>query len=101
MGFIVVNHSHQVNMSSTLSAQGRELDRQLDGLPGLAVEREAALAPLTTFRIGGPARWLVEVSTLRGLCRLLPEIERAGVPFWLLGLGSNLLVPDPGGVGQA
>ncbi len=95
-GLIVVNHFYQVNMSGTLSARGHELDRQLDGLPGVAVERGVDLAPRTTFRIGGPARWLVEVSTLRGLRRLLPEIDRAGVPFWLLGLGSNLLVPDAG-----
>lgn len=83
-------------MPSIASERDHELDSRLDALPGLEVVRRADLAPLTTLRIGGPVRWLVEVSTVRGLCRLLPEIDRAGVPFWLLGLGSNVLVPDDG-----
>lgn len=71
-------------------------DRNLAGVAGLTVERRADLAPLTTFRIGGPAWRLAEVSTLRGLVTLLRELDRAELPWWLLGLGSNVLVPDAG-----
>ena len=54
------------------------------------------MAPLTTFRVGGPADWLVtlrsadEVRTVVGLAR-----EHA-VPVTLIGGGSNLLVADEG-----
>ena len=51
----------------------------------------------TTLRIGGPAEWLVEVGSERGAggARRLGRSEH-GEPFHLLGLGSNVLMPDEG-----
>jgi UDP-N-acetylmuramate dehydrogenase len=58
--------------------------------------RDAPLAPLTTFKVGGPADWLLTV-------RSAGEIERAiliahdwRVPVSIIGGGSNLLVADAG-----
>lgn len=79
-----------------MKAGASRLEERLRSVPDLAVERGADLSVHTTFRIGGPAEWLVEVPTLRGLRSLLAAIEGAGVPFHLLGLGSNVLVPDEG-----
>ena len=55
----------------------------------------------TTFRIGGPASYFVtpkDVKELTGIIRLCRE---AGVPYLILGNGSNLLVGDGGFPGVA
>jgi UDP-N-acetylmuramate dehydrogenase len=54
------------------------------------------LAPLTTFRVGGPAEWLVEPRTSEELLAALRIAHAAGVPVTLLGGGSNVLVADAG-----
>lgn len=61
-----------------------------------AVQRDAPLAPLTTFKVGGPAEWLVEVRTADALTRVAAVARRFGVPLTILGGGSNLLVADRG-----
>jgi UDP-N-acetylmuramate dehydrogenase len=60
------------------------------------VEPGAPLAPLTTWRIGGAARWLCRVRTEAALARVLAEASREAVPVALLGMGSNVLVADEG-----
>lgn len=72
------------------------LEKRLSEVPELCLKRSESLASCTTFRIGGPAEWLVEVSTLRSLRGLLSVVEETGAPFCLLGIGSNLLIPDEG-----
>ncbi len=74
----------------------KALEASLSMLPDVRLERSAELAPRTTFRIGGPADFLVEVPTLRSLRALLGLVRTAGTPLYLLGLGSNVLVPDEG-----
>jgi UDP-N-acetylmuramate dehydrogenase len=54
------------------------------------------LAPLTTFRVGGPAEWLAEVETAEELQDLLHAAAATGMPVSLLGGGSNVLVADAG-----
>lgn len=59
----------------------------------LEIRSDVPLAHLTTYKRGGPARWFLEVdgeASLRGLA--VP----AGVPIFVLGRGSNLLVADSG-----
>ena len=57
---------------------------------------EVALAPLTTFRVGGPAQWFVEVRSAAELVDTLRLAHAHGVPVTLLGGGSNVLVSDRG-----
>ena len=60
------------------------------------VRRGAPLAPLTTFKVGGPADWLVDLhggEALRSAVRLAQD---AGLPVTVLGGGSNVLVADAG-----
>ena len=71
-----------------------EIVRRLGDVPGLSVRPGAPLARHTTFRIGGPAELLVTANSERALRRLLAVL--AGAPFQLLGLGSNVLIPDEG-----
>ena len=61
-----------------------------------AIEADAPLAPRTTWRIGGPARYFVRLRTEGALVRVLTEAERTGLPVALLGMGSNVLVADDG-----
>ncbi|MFW6193439.1 MAG: FAD-binding protein, partial [Gemmatimonadota bacterium] len=54
------------------------------------------LAPLTSLRLGGPARWLAscrDVDELRDALRLARERR---LPVLLLGGGSNVVLPDEG-----
>jgi UDP-N-acetylmuramate dehydrogenase len=65
-------------------------------LPASAVEERAPLAPLTTFNVGGPADWLVTISTVEELQAVLTAARDAGIPVTVLGGGSNVVVPDAG-----
>lgn len=50
----------------------------------------------TTFRIGGPADYLVTPNTVEELEQVLAACNAAKEPFFILGNGSNLLVSDAG-----
>jgi UDP-N-acetylmuramate dehydrogenase len=50
----------------------------------------------TTFRIGGPADFLVEVADRHELSGVLALAHREQQPIYMLGRGSNLLVADSG-----
>lgn len=54
------------------------------------------LARHTTYRIGGPARYFVQVSSLGALKSVVQACEAEGIPWIPLGRGSNLLVADQG-----
>lgn len=64
-------------------------------LPG-DVEAEVALAPLTTYRVGGPAAFLVRPRSLDALMTVGRVVAECGVPVLVIGRGSNLLVADVG-----
>jgi len=57
---------------------------------------DAPMAPLTTFRIGGPAALYLEPNDIRDLEAAGEAIARAEIPFAILGKGSNILVADEG-----
>jgi UDP-N-acetylmuramate dehydrogenase len=64
-------------------------------LTGVAKEKEP-LAPHTTFRIGGPADLWVEAKQISELVNWVGQARRNGVPVFILGNGSNVLVLDKG-----
>jgi UDP-N-acetylmuramate dehydrogenase len=57
---------------------------------------EAPLAPLTTWRIGGPAELLVEPVDRDDLILAVQWATEQGIAWRVLGNGSNLLVGDDG-----
>jgi UDP-N-acetylmuramate dehydrogenase len=65
-------------------------------LAGDALERDTPLAPLTTFRIGGPADLLYHADSADALARAVLAARQAGIPYFVLGLGANILVADKG-----
>ena len=60
------------------------------------VRRGVPLRDFTTFRVGGPADFLVETRTSDEIVAALALAHRAGVPVTMLGGGSNVLVSDAG-----
>ena len=73
------------------------LDRGLREIVGAdRVRANAPLAELTTFRVGGPADWLVEAAAPDEVTRIVRLARECGVPIVVLGGGSNVLVADAG-----
>lgn len=60
------------------------------------VKRCEPLAPYTTFRIGGPADLFYETATADELADSVSAARDLSVPFFLLGLGANILIGDGG-----
>jgi UDP-N-acetylmuramate dehydrogenase len=59
------------------------------------VRAGAPLAPVTWFRVGGPAEWLVRPEDADDLVALLRGLP-AGVPLTVIGAASNLIIRDGG-----
>jgi len=79
-----------------LSREVADLIAELCDRPDLVLRPAAPLARLSTFRIGGAAELLAEVTSEAALVALLREVDARGLPLLVLGLGSNLLIPDEG-----
>jgi UDP-N-acetylmuramate dehydrogenase len=62
----------------------------------MLIEENKPLAPLTTFGIGGPARWFAEATSENEIAEAAAWADKRGVPLFVLGGGSNLLVSDAG-----
>ncbi|GIV58877.1 MAG: UDP-N-acetylenolpyruvoylglucosamine reductase [Rhodothermaceae bacterium] len=60
------------------------------------LRRAVPLAPYTTFKIGGPADLFFEARTSEELARAITAARQRGLPYFLLGLGANILVGDGG-----
>jgi UDP-N-acetylmuramate dehydrogenase len=72
------------------------LDALIARLDATHLERDVPLAPLTTFRIGGPADLLYAADSADELARAILAARETGVPHFILGLGANILVGDKG-----
>jgi len=57
---------------------------------------EAPLAPLTTFRVGGPAEWLLETRSAEEIVHALRIAHEHAMHVTMLGGGSNVLIADRG-----
>ncbi|MCT7353306.1 UDP-N-acetylmuramate dehydrogenase [Streptomyces sp. 15-116A] len=62
---------------------------------------DAPLAPLTTFRLGGPATRLVTATTDDEVISVVREADDTGTPLLIIGGGSNLVIGDKGFDGTA
>lgn len=62
---------------------------------------DAPLAPLTTFRLGGPATRLVTATTDDEVIAAVREADAGGTPLLIIGGGSNLVIGDKGFDGTA
>lgn len=76
-------------MMERLLEQLREMDI------GTVLEKEP-MANHTTWKIGGPAEVFVEPKSTEALKCLMEVIKKEGIPWRVIGRGSNLLVGDLG-----
>jgi UDP-N-acetylmuramate dehydrogenase len=64
--------------------------------PLIQIQEFVSLAPYTTLRIGGKARYFCEVTSEAQLLEALDFAQERSLPLFVLGGGSNLLVSDAG-----
>ncbi|MBD3270550.1 UDP-N-acetylmuramate dehydrogenase [Candidatus Peregrinibacteria bacterium] len=67
---------------------------QLDKIEG--IKRGHKLAKLTTFGMGGPADYFYELRDVMNLPELIEACEADGLPWVILGWGSNMIFSDKG-----
>lgn len=60
------------------------------------IEENVPLAPWTTFRIGGPARYFINAPSEEAVLEGIGFAKEKKLPLFVLGGGSNLLVADRG-----
>jgi len=62
----------------------------------MRIEENISLRELNTFRTGGSARYFVRVSNMPELKETVKFAKEKRIPFFILGRGANILVPDKG-----
>jgi len=62
----------------------------------MLVQENVSLAPLTTFKLGGPARYFVEAASIAEVEEAVAFSRSRDLPLFVLGGGSNLVVSDAG-----
>ncbi len=58
------------------------------------IQESVPLSSLTTFRVGGPARFFITISDTKKLPEAVAFAQAKNLPMFFLGAGSNLLVSD-------
>lgn len=62
----------------------------------IKIQEHVELKELTTMRVGGNARFFVQISSIPQLVETVMWIRENEVPYFVLGGGSNMLVSDDG-----
>lgn len=79
-------------LSPSSDSPADDVIRALADVPDLVVVPHTRLADLTTLRIGGRPRALVECRAAEAVTAAVRALDVAGVPVLVLGGGSNLVV---------
>ncbi len=58
--------------------------------------RDEPMANHTTFKVGGPADFMVQPTSASEVDAAIAAAKLAGEPWWIIGCGSDLLVSDDG-----
>lgn len=86
-----------IHEAGTALAKDAALLDEIHGVMGAGLAKlYEPLAKHTTMRIGGPAQFWVEPETEEGFARLVKFAAERGIPVFVIGRGSNLLVRDGG-----
>lgn len=83
-------------LAATTSLLTPEDRAALQTILGTRVQFEEVLAPLTSWRIGGPADALANVESEKELADVMRLCFKRKLPWFVLGGGSNLLIGDGG-----
>lgn len=75
----------------------KNLYRKLtEWMPEERVKKEEPMRLHTTFRVGGPADLFVSPNSVEEVRKVTALCREEGVPYYIMGNGSNLLVSDQG-----
>jgi len=83
-------------MDEDIDDHAASIAERLAGVAGVEVKTEEIIAPYTSYKIGGPAAIWAAPGNEAGIGRVLTIAHEAGIPVFILGRGSNLLVSDKG-----
>jgi len=62
----------------------------------MVITENVPLAPLTTLKVGGPARYFIEAQSISEVSQAVDFSKSRGLPLFVLGGGSNLVIADAG-----
>jgi UDP-N-acetylmuramate dehydrogenase len=62
----------------------------------MLITENVALAPLTTLKVGGPARYFIEAQSISEVSEAVTFSQSNNLPLFVLGGGSNLVISDAG-----
>lgn len=62
----------------------------------MLISENVPLAPLTTLKVGGPARYFTEARTIEEVSQAAQFSQSRSLPLFVLGGGSNLVIADVG-----
>lgn len=62
----------------------------------LVLRENVPLAPLISFKVGGPARWFCEPASAPEFAEAMAWAQAGGLPTFILGKGTNLVFSDRG-----
>src|SRR5690348_8431825 len=79
-----------------IMSDSQATERLVARLAGPQLRRDEPLAPYTTFRIGGPADLFFEATSADALAKAVLAARETDVPYFVLGLGANILIGDRG-----
>ncbi|NGP44342.1 UDP-N-acetylmuramate dehydrogenase [Bacillaceae bacterium SIJ1] len=74
----------------------KNLAAELEQIENASVRQDEPLSKHTTIRIGGPAEWFVIPHSIEALKQTVAVAKAHQAPIFVIGRGSNLLVPDEG-----
>ena len=63
-------------------------------IKNLEVEDNKTFKDLTTFKIGGKIKYFIEITEVNTLLKILSLANKYNIPYFILGLGSNILADD-------
>lgn len=62
----------------------------------MKVYKKEPMSRHTTFKVGGPCDLLINPESLEELVAVIQDLRQKETPYYIIGNGSNLLVPDQG-----
>ena len=71
-----------------------QITSQLHSIFGSRLRENESMSKHTNFRIGGQAKWFVEIRTVDELKQVLKIAVVQNIPYFIFGGGSNILVND-------
>ncbi len=74
----------------------RQLDALFEQLANIDIRRDVPMRTLTTFRLGGPADAVLFARAEEDVPRAVSVCGSLGIPYYVIGNGSNLIVRDGG-----